>query len=90
MVAYQAESELLRTMAPHYHRVADEGRTLIQSALGNAADLEVTENELTVTLAPLSSVHRTRAIAALCKELNEMDIRIWRSFTRHTVCAAGL
>ena len=73
MVAYQAESELLRTMAPHYHRVADEGRTLIQSALGSAADLEVTENELTVTLAPLSSAHRTRAIAALCKELNEFE-----------------
>ena len=73
MVAYQAESELLRTMAPHYHRVADEGRTLIQSALGSAADLEVTESELTVTLAPLSSAHRTRAIAALCKELNGFE-----------------
>ena len=73
MVAYQAESELLRTMAPHYHRVADEGRTLIQSALGSTADLEVTENELTVTLAPLSSAHRTRAIAGLCKELNEFE-----------------
>jgi hypothetical protein len=73
MVAYQAESELLRTMAPHYHRVVDEGRTLIQSALSSAADLEVTENELTITLVPLSSAHRTRAIAALCKELNEFE-----------------
>src|SRR5258708_23407504 len=72
MVAYQAESELLRTVAPHYRRAADEGRTLIQSALGSAADLEVTDNELVVTLAPLSSAHRTRAIAALCEELNEL------------------
>jgi hypothetical protein len=33
MVAYQAESNLLRMVAPHYRRVDDEGRTLIQSAL---------------------------------------------------------
>ena len=70
MVAYQAETDLVRAVAPHYRRVADEGRTLIQSALASAADLEVTEAELRVTLAPLSSPHRTRAIAALCAELN--------------------
>lgn len=73
MVAYQAESDLLRTVAPHYRRVADEGRTLIQSALTSRADLEVTKTELRVTLAPLSSPHRTRAIAALCHELNQSN-----------------
>ena len=73
MVAYQAESELLRILAPHYRRVADEGRTLIQSALVNAADLEVTAHELRVTLVPQSSAHRTRAIAALCEELNARE-----------------
>jgi transposase len=71
MVAYQAESDLLRAVAPHYCRVDDEGRTLIQSALSSTADLEVTKNELVVTLARLSSAHRTRAIAALCQELNQ-------------------
>ena len=70
MVAYQAESELLRAVAPHYSRARDEGRTLIQSALSSTADLEVAQSELVVTLAPLSSAHRTRAIAALCEELN--------------------
>jgi hypothetical protein len=75
MVAYQAESDLLRMVAPHYRRVDDEGRTLIQSALASAADLEVTPSELRVTLAPLSSPHRTRAIAALCEELNPLDLR---------------
>ncbi len=70
MVAYQAESALLRAVAPHYARASDEGRTLIQSALSSTADLEVTQSELVVTLAPLSSAHRTRAIAALCEELN--------------------
>jgi hypothetical protein len=73
MVAYQAESDLLRAVAPHYQRVDHEGRTLIQSALAGAADLEVTERELRVTLAPLSSAHRTRAIAALCEELNQSN-----------------
>jgi transposase len=70
MVAYQAESDLLRLVAPHYRRVDEEGRTLIQSALASAADLEVTETELRVTLRAQSSQHRTRAIAKLCEELN--------------------
>lgn len=71
MVAYQAESTLLQVIAPHYQRAGDEGRTLIQSALADAADLEVTDKELRVILAPLSSPHRTRALAALCEELNQ-------------------
>lgn len=70
MVAFQAESDLLRAVAPHYPRVDDEGRTLIQTALATAADLTVTDKELFVILAPLSSAHRTRAIAALCDTLN--------------------
>jgi hypothetical protein len=71
MVAYQAESDLLRMVAPHYRRADDEGRTLIQAALISAADLKATKRELRVTLAPQSSPHRTRAIAALCEELNQ-------------------
>jgi len=73
MVAYQAESDLFRAVSPHYCRAQDEGRTLIQSALASAADLDVTKNELRITLAPLSSPHRTRAIAALCQELNQTN-----------------
>jgi len=73
MVAYQAESDLLRTVTPHYRRVEDEGRTLIQSALASTADLQVTEKELRVTLSPQSSPHRTRAIATLCEKLNGLD-----------------
>ena len=70
MVAYQAESDLLRMVTPHYRRADDEGRTLIQAALASAADLEVTKRELRVRLASQSSPHRTRAVAALCEELN--------------------
>lgn len=75
MVAYQAESDLFRAVEPHYRRVADEGRTLIQSALTSAADMEVTPTQIQVTLAPQSSPHRSRAIGALCAELNLLDTR---------------
>ncbi len=75
MVAYQAESDLARILAPHYPRAEDEGRTLIGSALASAADIEVTENELYVRLAPLSSPHRSKAIAAVCDELNRAAVR---------------
>ena len=70
MLAYQVESDLVRAVAPHYARVLDEGRTLIAAALASAGDLEVTHTELRVTLAPQSSPHRTRAIAALCEQLD--------------------
>jgi transposase len=71
MLAYQAESDLFRLVAPHYKRAEDEGRTLIQSALNGPATIEVTDKELRLTLAPLSSAHRTRAIAALCAEMDQ-------------------
>lgn len=74
MVAYQSESDLVRLVAPHYRRVEDEGRTLVQCALSSDADLEVTDRELRVAITPLSSAHRTRAIAALCDELNRSEI----------------
>ena len=73
MVAYQAESDLVNLVASQYKRVKDEGRTLIQSALADAADIEVTENELRIRLAPLSSPHRTRALAGLCQELDRSN-----------------
>jgi transposase len=70
MVAYQVESDLFRLIAPHYKRAGDEGRTLIQSVLASAADINVRETQLLVRVAPLSSAHRTRVLAALCGELN--------------------
>jgi hypothetical protein len=73
MIAYQTESDLLRQLSPHYPRAHHEGRTLLQSAFVGAADLQVTDQELRVTLAPLSSPHRSRAIAALCEELNKTN-----------------
>jgi hypothetical protein len=73
MVAYQAESDLLALLRPHYARADEEGRTLVTSAFASAGSLEVGDGELRVTLAPLSSPHRSRAVAALCEALNGMN-----------------
>jgi transposase len=74
MVAYQAETDLARQISPHYRRAEQEGRTLIQSALQSAADLTVNDTELRIVIAPLSSPHRTRAIEALCADLNRAQV----------------
>ena len=60
----------MELLEPHYARNDDEGRTLIQTALRSAAAIEPTADELCVTLAPLSSPHRSEAIRALCDQLN--------------------
>jgi DNA-binding CsgD family transcriptional regulator len=75
MVAYQAESDLARQLVPHYRRADDEGRTLIQSALDSPADIHVTDHDLRITLVPLSSPHRSLALATLCDELNRTAVR---------------
>jgi hypothetical protein len=70
MVAYQIESDLLGLLRDDYARVEDEGRTLVQTALQSAAALKPADGCLDVILAPLSSPHRSRAIAAICEALN--------------------
>ncbi|MBI3271477.1 MAG: hypothetical protein HYZ53_20980, partial [Planctomycetes bacterium] len=72
LVAYQIESDLVELLRPHYARMEDEGRTLIQTALQGAASIEPSHDELRVVLAPLSSPHRSRAIASLCEELDKL------------------
>jgi hypothetical protein len=73
IAAYRIETELVRLVADHYARTEDEGRKLIAAALRSPADIEVKNRELRVTLAPQSSPHRSRAIAALCASLNKLD-----------------
>jgi hypothetical protein len=71
MVAYQAESDLLALLRPHYARADQEGRTLLHELFATAGDIRVGESELHITLAPLSSPHRTRAAEALCEMLDQ-------------------
>lgn len=72
MVAYQVETDLLGVIRSDYARSDDEGRTLIQSALNSSGDLEVSSNELRITLNPLSAPHRSKAVRILCEKLNTM------------------
>jgi len=70
MLAYQAESDLLNLLQPHYPRAEQEGRTLLHELLAATGDIHVTEDELQITLVPLSSPHRTRAAQTLCELLD--------------------
>ena len=71
MVAFQAESDLLALLRPHYSRAEQEGRTLLHELFAAAGDIRVSDTELHITLAPLSSPHRTRAAQALCELLDQ-------------------
>jgi len=71
MLAYQAESDMLNLLRPHYLRAEQEGRTLLHEILAATGDIKITPTELQITLAPLSSPHRTRAAQALCELLDQ-------------------
>jgi len=73
MVAYQAESDLLAWLSPHYARADEEGRTLLHELFATSGDLQVTEGKLSVALHPLSSPHRTAAANALCQALTSTE-----------------
>jgi hypothetical protein len=71
MATYNATSSMAALVGAHYRRAEDEARTLLYEAFRSPADIEVVGDELHVRLEPLSEPRRSRAIAALCKELNE-------------------
>jgi hypothetical protein len=62
-------------LTKYYCRTEDEGRTLLQAAFQSTARIEVREDELYVEISPQSSPHRTKALAALCAELNTFDTK---------------
>ena len=71
MIAYQAESDLVALLRTHYARADQEGRTLLHELFATAGDIRVSDSELHITLAPLSSPHRTHAAQALCEMLDQ-------------------
>lgn len=73
LATYNAESALVRLLAPHYARAEDEGHTLLREVYSSPADLEVVGDELHVRINALSAPRRTRALAALCEQLNATD-----------------
>lgn len=73
MATYNAETALARLLWPHYPRADDEARSLLREAMRIPADLQIVGNELHVRINPLSAPRRSRAIAALCADLNSTD-----------------
>jgi len=73
MATYNAETSLARLLGPHYRRAEDEARSLLREALRSPADIQLAGGELHVRINPLSAPRRTRAIAALCADLNSTD-----------------
>ena len=70
MAAYNAETILARALNGHYARAGDEAYALIREALTASGDIIPGDGTLTIRLDPLTAPRRTRAIAALCDQLN--------------------
>ncbi len=69
MSAYNAETTLARALNGAYARTDDEAYALIREALTTSGDIIPADATLTIRLDPLSAPRRTRALAALCKQL---------------------
>lgn len=70
MATYNAESALARELAPHYRRADDEAHSLLRETFKASGDIEVVGDCLHVRLDGLSAPRRSRAISALCQQLN--------------------
>ena len=77
MVAYRAESEMARCLAPVFKRHDDEARQLLQSVYQATADLlpDTAAGTLTVRFHGLSTPRATRALSDLCEIANATPIR---------------
>ena len=77
LVAYRAETALVRCLTPHYVRTEEEGRALIREMLLTSADLlpEADNHRLRVRLHSLANPRSNEALAKLCETLNALEIR---------------
>jgi len=75
MAAYNAETILARALNGHYARAGDEAYALIREALTASGDIIPDGGILTIRLDPLTAPRRTRALAALCDQLNATATR---------------
>ena len=75
MAAYNAETILARALNGTYARAGDEACALIRETLTASGDIIPGDGTLTIRLDPLTAPRRTRAIAALCGQLNTTQSR---------------
>ena len=76
VVAYRAETALVRVLAPHYARTEDEGRAFIREVLLSDADIlpHPEQHRLVVRLHALANPRSNAALAHLCETLNALDV----------------
>jgi transposase-like protein len=75
MAACNSETLLARALNGIYARAGDEAYALIREALHVSGDITTDGSILRVQLDPLSAPRRTRALAALCEQLNTTETR---------------
>ena len=77
MVAYRAETALVRCLAPHYARTEDDGRALIREMLLTSADIvpQPGEHRVLVRLHSLANPRSNEALAKLCETLTALEVR---------------
>ncbi len=76
MVAYRAETALVRSLTPHYARTEDEGRALLREMLLTSADIlpHPEDHRLLVRLHSLANPRSNEALAKLCETLNALEV----------------
>ena len=75
MAAYNAETILARALDGHYARAGEEAYAVIREALTTSGDIIPDGQTLHIRLDPLTAPRRTRALAALCDQLNTTRTR---------------
>ena len=75
MAACNAETILARALHGHYARAGDEAFALIREAITASGDIIPGDGVLHIRLDPLTAPRRTRALAALCAQLNTTQAR---------------
>ena len=75
LMAYRAETSLVRLLGPHYGRTEEEGRALLRELFTAPADLLPDEaaGVLRVRLHTLANPRSNRALAALCRDLTATE-----------------
>jgi transposase-like protein len=75
MVAYRAETVLVRWLAPRYARTEDEGRALVREMLLASVDILPEAHRLRVRLHSSANRRSNEALAKLCEILNALEVK---------------
>ncbi len=75
MVAYRAETALVRHLAPHNALTEDDGRALIRKVLLASADIVPDGQQLRVRAHALANPRSNAALTHLCDTLNALGVR---------------